>query len=415
MNQQNKALFHEFPLTTVGDWEARIREDLKGADYEKKLIWKTLDNIKVKPYYTAEDLIDLPYLDNVPGQFPFVRGSKPFRNSWEVRQDFRVREVKDTVRKISLAVERGVTAPGFDFSNLQEPEFATFKLLLGSFVTLPVSLNFVPGPFAAEMAEYLLRLAEEMHVDPSDMRGSLGFDPLGHFSATGSFYASLEEDFKKADQLLLIGENEIPGFRLLAVNSTFLGGCGASVIQELAFGLSMASEYLTRLTGSGHSVKEVAERLQWNLGVGPDYFIEIAKIRAARLLFSALLSAYEADDAQKPAVFVHSITSLWNKTVFDPNVNMLRLTTEAMAAVLGGCDSLLVQPFDTCFREPNDFSERMARNIQIILREESYFDKVADPAAGSYYIDALTYAIAEHAWKLFLQTDEKGGYIKAFT
>ncbi len=174
----------------------------------------------------------------------------------------------------------------------------------------------------------------------------------------------------------------------------------------------MAAEYMDRLSEAGHDVTDVAQNIQWNLGVGSSYFMEIAKVRAARVLFSHLLSAFDGRN-EKP-VYIHSVTTDWNKTVYDAHVNMLRLTAEAMAAVLGGCNSLLVKPFDAAFREPDEFSERMARNTQAILKEEAYLDKVADPSAGSYYIESLTNSLVEHAWQYFLGIEEKGGYVKAF-
>jgi methylmalonyl-CoA mutase len=235
---------------------------------------------------------------------------------------------------------------------------------------------------------------------------------MGQLAATGGFYYSEKEDFDNADKMLLAAVNELTGMRVLPVNSYLFGNAGASAVQELAIGLSMAAEYMARLSDAGHDVTDVAQNIQWNLGVGSSYFIEIARVRAARVLFSHLLSAFDGRN-EKP-VYIHSVTTDWNKTLYDAHVNMLRLTTEAMAAVLGGCNSLLVKPFDAAFREPDEFSERMARNVQSILKEEAYFDKVADPAAGSYYIESLTHSLVEHAWKHFLEIEEKGGYVKAF-
>jgi methylmalonyl-CoA mutase len=264
------------------------------------------------------------------------------------------------------------------------------------------------------MLDYLLQALEELKAEPRSIRGSLAFDPLGHVTVTGGFYRSEKEDMLQADKLLLAVENELPGFRVLPVSSYLFGNAGASAVQELAYGISMAAEYLTRLTDMGHDTGEIATHMQWNMGVGSNYFMEIAKVRAARLLFSRLLSAYDPVQATATSIYIHSITTDWNKTIFDPTVNMLRLTTEAMAAVIGGCNSLLVKPFDSWYREPGDLSERLSRNIQVILKEESYFNKVADPSAGSYFIESLTHSLAEHAWQLFLKTDGQGGYINAF-
>ena len=176
----------------------------------------------------------------------------------------------------------------------------------------------------------------------------------------------------------------------------------------------MISDYLVHLTDEEHTAADITKHMQWNLGVGSDYFLEIARIRAARMLFSALVSGFDKTSEISP-VYIHSITTTWNKTLYDPNVNMLRLTTEAMAAILGGCNSLVVRPFDSTYNEPGDFSERLARNIQIILKEESYFSKVVDPAAGSYYIESLTDSLIQNAWELFLKIDDQGGFIKSFT
>jgi methylmalonyl-CoA mutase len=416
MEDHNEKLFTGFPIVSNAAWEAKIKEDLKGADYEKKLIWKTLENIRIKPYYTAEDLVELPFTDNQPGCFPFVRGNKTTSNNWEIRQDFRVFNIDSALTGALMAVERGATAIGFDLSARGgDLYFHDFRKLIEAFAGKDISLHFQAGEISSDIMDYLLKALEELRRPSSELKGSLGFDPMGTLARSGAFYRSLEEDFRDADRLLLSAENEMPQFRVLAVNSHLFSDSGATIVQELAFGLAMAAEHLTRLTAMGHSAEDIARHLQWNMGVGPEYFMEIAKVRAARLLFSALLSAYDQNRTQETSVFIHSITTDWNKTLYDPNVNLLRLTTEAMAAILGGCNSLLVKPYDSWYREPGDFSERIARNIQIILKEEAYLDKVIDPPAGSYYIETLTGAIMESAWQLFLKVDEQGGFIKAFT
>jgi methylmalonyl-CoA mutase len=414
MDEKGK-LFKDFPMASTSDWEAKIREDLKGADYEKKLIWKTLENLKIKPYYTAEDLIDLPYTNDLPGNYPFIRGSKVSSNAWEIRQDFRVFHVDTAVQKARMAIERGATAVGFDLTSKGDLYFHDFRKLITGIDSSKTSLNFIAGDTSHDILDYLLKVLEESGLPSSQIAGSLGYDPLGQLTVSGGFYQSAGEDFNEADKILLTAENELPGFRVLNVSSNLFSNCGASLVQELAFGLAMAAEYFTRLTDMGHSTVDIGRHLQWNLGVGPEYFMEIAKVRAARLLFSGLLGAFDSDQSKYPPVFIHSITTDWNKTLYDPNVNLLRLTTEAMAAILGGCNSLLVKPYDSWYREPGDFSERIARNIQIILKEESYFDKVVDPSAGSYYIESLTNSLVESAWQLFLRVDERGGYVKAFT
>ncbi|HPR62382.1 MAG TPA: methylmalonyl-CoA mutase family protein, partial [Prolixibacteraceae bacterium] len=189
---------------------------------------------------------------------------------------------------------------------------------------------------------------------------------------------------------------------------------GSSIVQELGFSLAMGAEYLTLLTEAGLNIDDVACNVKFNFGVGANYFMEIAKLRAARMLWAKVVEAYGPKCECSAKMLIHSENTIFNKTVYDPYVNMLRTQTEAMSAVLGGTDSMTVLPFNAIYEESTPFSERIARNQQILLKEESHFDKIADPAAGSYYIETLTDSISEQAWKLFLDVQEKGGYVAAF-
>ena len=203
----------------------------------------------------------------------------------------------------------------------------------------------------------------------------------------------------------------LPLFRTISINASNFINAGADIVQELAFAISMGSEYLTQLTQRGISCATVNSKIKFSFGTGSNYFTEIAKLRAARLLWSVVTNGFTPCNSSNIKMDIHCVTSKWNKTVYDPYVNLLRTQTEAMSAILGGTDSLTVEPFDTVFRHPDEFSERIARNQQLILNEEAYFDKVADPAAGSYYIENLTSLIAENAWKLFVELEEKGGFL----
>ena len=175
----------------------------------------------------------------------------------------------------------------------------------------------------------------------------------------------------------------------------------------------MGNEYMAILTGRGLSAGQAASKIRFSFGTGSNYFFEIAKLRAARLLWAMVTEAYKPENILNCRMEIHSVTSQWNKTVYDPYVNLLRTQTEAMSASLGGTDSLTVEPFDIAFRKPDDFSEHIARNQQLLLKEEAFFDKVADPGAGSYYIEKLTSLIAENSWKLFVEVEEQGGFVEA--
>jgi len=407
-------LFSEFPPVSAAEWDAKIREDLCGADYSKKLMRKTLDNITIKPFYTADDLADIQYLEQMPGLFPFVRSDKTENNKWEIRQDFKVTDIDAVLEKMHLAATRGATSVGLDLTSKGDLYYHDFRKLVAGLDLTSTELNFIVTDMAPQVFDFLLKALNELNIDPKTFRGSLGFDPLCYLAATGGFIYSEQDDMSEAAKLISAAKDEMPSFRVLAANSHIFSDSGASAVQELAFGLAIISDYLVHLTDEDTSAATVAKYMQWNLGTGSDYFMEIAKIRAARILFSALMSAFDPRSKETP-VYIHSSTTRWNKTLYDPNVNMLRLTTEAMAAILGGCNSLLVRPFDSTYNESGDFSERLARNIQIILKEESYFDKVIDPAGGSYYIEAITDSLIKNAWELFLRIDEQGGFIKSFT
>jgi methylmalonyl-CoA mutase len=205
----------------------------------------------------------------------------------------------------------------------------------------------------------------------------------------------------------------LPNYRVIAVNGHIFANAGATIVQEMAFTLSAGSEYLTRLTDKGLFIGEVAPKIKFNLAVGSNYFMEIAKIRAYRLLWAQIVNAYGLNDARNGRMFIHAENASWNFTVYDPHVNLLRTTTSTMSAVLGGIDSFKVLPFDAPFESSTDFAERIARNQQLVLKEESYLDKIADPAAGSYYIENLTQMLVDEAWKLFLNIDEEGGFVSA--
>jgi methylmalonyl-CoA mutase len=411
MSDVNQKLFSEFPPVSTADWEAKITVDLKGADYEKKLIWKTNEGLKVRPYYRAEDLQKLGYLAVNPGEFPFIRGKKTTENNWLIRQDIVVENIAGANKKALEILNKGVTSLGFILKKGHEINKEGLALLLKDICLGAIEVNF-SGHNAAEVSEIFVQYVNEIKYD-NTIEGSFNYDPLGRLCKKGNFCDdSLETSVEKAVKLVK-STSGLPNFRAVAVNGVHFANAGASVVQELGFALSMGAEYLNLLTEKGLTVAQVAPKIKFNFGVSSNYFMEIAKFRAARLLWAKVVEAYDANS--KVAMNIHAETTKWNLTVYDAYVNMLRSTTETMSAAIAGVDSLTVLPFDVIFEEPTDFAERIARNQQIVLKEESYFDKIVDPAAGSYYIENLTDAIASEAWNLFLEVQGKGGFIKAFT
>jgi methylmalonyl-CoA mutase len=403
-------LFNEFPEVDTAKWEEIIHQDLKGADYDRKLVWKSLEGFSVQPYYREEHLKNLDYLNGNPGEFPFVRGNS-YPNNWLIRQDIAVDDVTVANKKARKLIENGITSLGFVIvRNLTTQEF---ELLLHKINPEEVYINFMSGNRNGWLANIYAQYIYKESYNSKKVFGSDDFDPFGHILKHGSSPCG-HDDCHCAERFYKLVKNQLPNFRLISVNARNLHNAGASIVQELGIGLAMGAEYLDKFTNDNIKIEEITPKMQFVFATGSNYFMEIAKLRAARLLWAKIVEAYNPADKNYCKTFIHSVTSTWNKTLYDPYVNMLRSTTEAMSAALGGADSITVNPFDSVYKDSDEFSERIARNIQIILKEEAHFNKVADPSAGSYYLENLTDSIAENAWKLFIDIQDRGGFLESF-
>lgn len=402
-------LFPEFPPVDTAAWEAKILEDLKGGDYEKKLIWKTGEGFDVRPYYRAEDLSGLESIACLPGEAPNVRGNHPGGNPWLIRQDIAASNIPEANKQARTAVACGADALG-----LRSNEVTTHRELselLEGIDLAKTQVNFISAKSYPLTLEFLIYELKQKAIDGAAIKGSINFDPISYLLLHGDYYIGRENDLEEAEYLLNIAREHLPSFRVITLNGHYFQDSGSTLVQELAFTLASACEYLARLTDRGLSPDDVAPRMMLSMATGPNYFLEIAKIRAARMLWSRLMDHFGAKDEGSHRVHIHASTALWNKSVYDPYVNMLRTTTESMAAALGTADSVTTLPFDISYKNPDEFSSRIARNQQLVLKEESYLDKIADPAGGSYYIETLTESIAKHAWDLFLDVEQKGGML----
>ena len=409
--KKDEKLFTEFPPVTTAEWEAKIREDLKGADYEKKLVYQTYEGIKLKPYYRAEDLSSLSYLKSNPGEYPYVRGNHSTCNQWEIRQDVDESDVKKANAIAIDAVKRGATSIGFNVEKVVTAK--DLKVLISDIDLETTYLHFYSSPNYVEFARMLVQVFKARGVDVSKVRGSLDFDPISYLLLFGDFYYSQEIDMAQSAELLALVSAELPGFKAISINGDFLHNGAATSVQEMAFSLNSAVEYLTFLTEAGFFVDVIAKHMTVCFGIGSNYFMEIAKIRAFRYLWARMIEQYNPESEESKKIYIHSTTSIWNKTIYDSHVNLLRSTTEVMSAAIAGADSISVLPFDVAYKDSDEFSQRIARNQQIILKEEVYLDKTIDPAAGSYYIESLTDSLITEGWKQFLAVQEKGGMIEA--
>ena len=408
---EDNKLFSEFPPISTEKWEEVINKDLKGADYEKKLVWKTIEGFKVKPYYRAEDLENLEYLESNPAEIPFTRGKQAESNVWDIRQDLHVEETGKANLMATEAIKRGANSIGFCAKNVATVE--DMERLLNGINPEEVKINFICSKDYLSTLKLFVEYVGKKGYDVEKVAGSCNYD-LFRFALThGAFKLGEEADLKYAVELVNYAKAQLPKFRTLTVNGNVMSNAGSNIVQELGFSLAAANELMARMSEMGCKFEHVASSINLAFATGSNYFMEIAKIRAARLLWSKIVEQYKpaCDCAYK--VFIHTSSSLWNKSVFDPYVNMLRTTTETMSAAIAGADSICVAPFDSAYKESDEFGLRIARNQQLLLKEESYMDKIVDPAAGSYYIENLTNSIAQYGWEQFLAVEGKGGFAKA--
>ncbi len=409
MANSKEKLFADFAPVSTQEWLDKINVDLKGADFEKKLVWKTNEGFKVKPFYRKEDLENLKTTEALPGEFPYLRGVKKSDNAWFVRQDIKVECPKEANAKVLDLLNKGVDSIGFNINKKDLcPEY--IETLLEGVCAECVELNFSTCQGATVMlAGLLVEYFTRKGYDLSKLQGSINYDPMGKMLAKGKDVSNYIVAAKTLVEIM----KALPKYRCITVNAIELNNAGSYISQELGYALAWGNEYLNALVEAGVDATEAAKKIKFNFGISSNYFLEIAKFRAARMLWANIVKQYEPKCDCACKMKAHAETSTFNLTLFDAHVNMLRTQTEAMSAALAGVDSITVSPFDKAYQMPDDFSERIARNQQLLLKEECHFDKVVDPAAGSYYIENLTVSIAQQAWSLFLEVEEAGGMMEA--
>lgn len=409
MADSKETLFSDFPAVSTQKWMDKITADLKGADYEKKLVWKTNEGFKVKPFYRREDLEGIKTTEGLPGQYPYVRGNKKDDNTWFIRQDICVEDPKEANAKALDLLNKGIDSLGFKIKakDLSEDYIRT---LLKDICCECIELNFKTCQrHTVKLALLLTGYFKEKGYTPEKLQGSLNFDPIGKMLKKGKDLSGLIATAKELIEILA----PYPHFRCIAVNSVQLNNAGAYIYQELGYALAWGNEYLGYMTEAGVPVDTVAKKIKFNFGISSNYFMEIAKFRAARMLWANIINEYKPACTCACQMEAHAETSNFNLTLFDAHVNLLRTQTEAMSAAIAGVSSITVTPFDQVYETPNDFSERIARNQQLLLKEEAHLNRIVDPAAGSYYIESLTVSIARQAWELFLKIEEEGGMVNA--
>ena len=402
-------LFTEFQAPTTQEWLDKIEVDLKGADFQKRLVWRTNEGFNVQPFYRREDLANLKTPDALPGEFPFVRGNKKDSNEWYVRQNIKVDDPVEANKKALDILNKGIDSIGFRFGgDMVSAEFIETLLKDIRLDIVEVSYRTCPR-HAVELAGILVKYFEKMGYDKEKIVGGVGFDPIDKMLQKGKDTTPMLANLPKIVETL----KDYPNLRCVMVHSDTLNNAGAYIVQELGYALAWGNEYLQELVDAGIDVDTAAKSIKFYMGISENYFMEIAKFRAARLLWAQIVKQYEPKCDCACKMIINASTSTYNQTLFDSYVNLLRSQTEAMSAALGGVHSMVVTPFDAPYEKATDFSERIARNQQLLIKEESHFDRIVDPSAGSYYIEHLTDALAQEAWKIFLKIEDEGGFLEA--
>ncbi|MDE5412523.1 methylmalonyl-CoA mutase family protein [Alkalihalobacterium chitinilyticum] len=434
--EDKKALepFWEFPVPSYDEWRQVTEKSLKGASFEKKLVTKTYEGISLQPMYQQKDTQDLPFIDSLPGQSPFLRGAGAVpskEKAWEISQELTTSTPKqfnlvakhdlargqtvlnivlDEVTKKGLNIEEAkqmVGQSGLNVTSVEDMKTAIEDIDLAN---IPVHIH--AGANSLPVLAVLVGAAKNNNIEVSQLQGVVGMDPIGQLVENGSIEYSLEECYNVMADTVKWSTENAPSLQTVLVEGTPYHNGGSSAVEELAFSLATGVEYLQALTSRGVSVKDAAKSIRFVFSVGSDYFMEISKLRAARILWSKIVTAFGGEESDGKLT-IHARTSSWTKTKYDPYVNMLRTTSEAFAAAVGGANSIHVSPFDEPIQKSTPFSRRIARNISIILQEESHIGQTADPAGGSWYVEVLTNELAEKAWALFQQVEQTGGVIEA--
>ena len=412
MSNTKEKLFSEFQAPTKQEWLDKIGVDLKGADFQKRLVWKTPEGFSVQPFYQRDDVEKLSTPYSMPGEFPFVRGNKKNDNTWYIRQEIEADDAKAANAKALDILNKGIDSLSFTIpGNCVSAEFV--EALLKDIYCDCVELNFnTCKRHSAELAEILVAYFEKKGYDKEKIVGSIDWDPMDKI-LQGKPVDHIMEVMNTYAVPLVNTLKDYPNCRCITVNAVNLSNKGAYCMQELGYALAWGNEYMQQLTDAGVDATLAAKKIKFNMGISENYFMEIAKFRAGRMLWAEIVKQYEPKCDWACQMIVNAITTEYNMTIFDAHVNLLRSQTETMSAALAGVHSIVVTPFDAAYEKPDDFSERIARNQQLLLKEECHFNTVVDPSAGSYYIETLTESLAKEAWKEFLAVEEKGGFLEA--
>lgn len=427
----NVELNKEFPIPTYDEWKAMVETELEGISFDKKLLTTTYEDIVLQPLYTKKDWNEK---NEFPGFYRFMRDNKVdgyLNCPWLICQELNYGDAQEFNNALKYDLERGqntisikldlATMKGFDADYANTDDVGEGGLSISGMNSLSralkgievekypiyVDAGFSALPFLIIFLSYL----KKNNISPKSVKGGITADPFNYFTQFGELPVSIDFIFKKMKLTTEYVIKNNLNLRTIGVSGLQYHNAGASAVQELAFVVATLVEYVNQLQNSGLNIKDFHNKIKLSFGVGPFFFIEIAKLRAARILFSNIMKAFGIDE-NAIDIFIHTDTSSFNQTIYDPYVNTLRATTETFSAILGGADSINVKSFDAPYGLPDEFSRRLARNTQLILMEECNLNLFIDPAGGSYFVEKLTEEIAQKSWAIFQEIEKQGGMLE---
>ncbi len=369
-------LFDEFHPVSAKQWKQKIHYDLKGADYNETLVWESPEGIKVKPFYHADDAVE-------------VFANLKTNEGWRIGQSIYAGNAVKANEKALKALSRGAESVQFVIPSKEIKIQILFQHINLNETPVYLEFEFIDEGYVQSIIDYVGSALGNIYFN---------IDIIGHLARTGNWYSSLKNDFSLLDSI--VGKQ----IHALCVDLSLYQNAGADIVQQLGYAIAHAHEYLHTFASGEIGMAPMC----FKVSVGTNYFFEVAKIRALRLLWHTLATEYE----QSPNCHIVAIPTKRNKVLYDYNTNMLRTTTECMAAVLGGADTVINMPYDAIYHKNNEFGERIALNQLLVLKNESYFDKVENPAEGAYYIESITQQLAEKALQLFKSIESGGGFLK---
>jgi len=432
-DQPKSEFLAEFPAHTVEQWRAAVEKLLEGKPYDKVMLTPTYEGLVLKPLYTQEDVANLRHVHELPGFPYYARGTEALgylQHPWKVAQEIGYSTVEECNAALVHDLSRGLSAVnilldqatqlGLDPHEAKTGEVGKTGVSLTGLSNLctllkNVNISKLPvmvdaGPAALAILGLFVAYFEWHLHKPPKLHGSIGFDPLGYLAQHGTLPMSLQAAYDDIAVMTKWAKTNAPQLRTILVKSAMYHNAGANIITELAAVLATSLEYIFQMQARGLDLSTILQHFQWELSIGSNFFMEIAKLRVARMLWPKVIEKL-GGKPEEAKIQIHGRGSSFNKTKYDMYVNMLRSTTEAFSGILGGVNSMHVACFDEAIRLPNEFSRRIARNQQLILQEECHLDRLIDPVGGTWYIETLADQMAQEVWKILGNISNQGGML----